>query len=396
MLSERIKNMIPSMTVGLTDKIQELKRKGIDVIGLNIGEPDFNTPENIIEAAKSALDEGFTKYTVVAGILELREAICEKLKKDNNLEYSPNEIIVSSGAKQSLTNALLTLCEPGEEVIVLTPCWVSYIEMVKLSGATPVLVSTDEDDGFSLNIDKIREAITSKTKAIMINTPNNPTGVVYSKEELKAIGELAVKHNFYIISDEIYEKLIYDNESHTSIASISQEIKDKTLVINGFSKSYAMTGWRLGYTAGPREIIKGMVDLQGHMTSAVNSIAQKAAVEAIKGPQDSVKYMLSEYEERRKYLLNRLRAIDNISCNDAKGAFYLMPKVSKFFGLSYKGKEIKNCVDFAEFLLEEAYVSVVPGIAFSAPGYVRISYATSIEKIQDAMDRIEVALKSLK
>lgn len=387
--------MIPSMTVGLTDKLEELGRQGIDVIRFNIGEPDFNTPKNIIHAAKKALDEGFTKYTPVSGILELKEAIQKKLRDENDLEYSTNEIIVSAGAKQALMNALLTLCSKGDEVIVITPCWVSYVEMVKLVDAKPVLVSSDAKNGFCLDIEKIKTSITSNTKAIMINTPNNPTGAVYSKESLEILGRLAVENGLYIISDEIYEKLIYDGEEHISVASLDKDIKERTITINGFSKAYAMTGWRLGYAAGPREIVKGMNGLQGHMTSAPNSIAQKAGVEALLGPQESVKNMVLEYDKRRKYLIERLNNIEGLKCNEVKGAFYLMPDISLLFGKSYDGKSIKDSIDFAEFLLEKAHISVVPGIAFEAPNNIRIAYSNSMENIIDGMKRMEETIEKL-
>lgn len=392
MLSERINRMKPSMTVQLTDKLVELKRQGIEIIGLNIGEPDFDTPKNIVEAAKRALDDGFTKYTVVSGVFELREAICEKFKRDNNLMYSPKDVIVTSGAKQALTNVLMTICNPGDEIILVTPCWVSYVEMVKLAEAVPVLISADDKNGFSLDLEKIKSGITNKTKAILINTPNNPTGAVYSEEELASLGELAIKNDFYIISDEIYEKLIYDGEKHISIASLSPETKERTITINGFSKAYAMTGWRLGYAAGPEDIIKGMNDLQGHMTSGTNSIAQKAGVEALLGPQDSVELMREKYDERRKYLLERLNTMDGIKCPDVKGAFYLFPDVSKIFGRKYKGKIIKDSVDIANFLLDEAHIAVVPGIAFEAPNNIRIAYSNSLENIKKAMDSMEKAI----
>ncbi|KNF09572.1 putative N-acetyl-LL-diaminopimelate aminotransferase PatA [Gottschalkia purinilytica] len=388
--------MIPSMTIGITDKLEELKRNGIDIIKFNIGEPDFNTPENISNAAKKALDEGFTRYTVVSGILELREAIVKKLKEDNNLDYEVNNIVVSSGAKQALMNTILAICEEDDEVIIPTPCWVSYIEMIKLSGSKPVLVSVDEKNGFKLNIDKIREAITDKTKAILINTPNNPTGAVYSKEDLRELGKLAVENDFYIISDEIYEKLVYDGERHVSIASLSSEIKEKTITINGFSKAYAMTGWRLGYAVGPKDIIKGMNDIQGHMTSGPNSIAQKAGVEALTGPQESISIMIEEYGKRRKYLIEKLQGINGITCPDVKGAFYVMPDVSSFYGKEYDGKVIKDSIDLSEFLLEKAHIAVVPGIAFEAPNSIRISYSNSLENIKEGIGRMEKALELLR
>ncbi|SKC53813.1 L-aspartate aminotransferase apoenzyme [Maledivibacter halophilus] len=395
-MTKRVKNMKPSATVELTAKVLDLKRQGVDVIALNVGEPDFNTPENVCRIGKKAIDEGFTKYTTVSGTVELREAICKKLLEDNKIKYSPKEIIVSTGGKQVLINAVLALCEEGDEVLLPTPCWVSYIEMIKLAGSKPVLIKTEEEDEFQLNIQKIKEAITDKTKAIIINTPNNPTGAVYTEETLRELGQLAVKHDFYIISDEIYEKLVYDGCKHISIASFSSEIKEKTIVVNGFSKAYAMTGWRLGYGAGPAEVIKGMTSLQGHMTTSANSISQMAAVEALEGPKESIDYMRTQYDKRRKYLLDRLNKMKDIRCSQARGAFYLMPNISSLFGKSYKGEIIKDSKDVANFLLDKAHIAVVPGEAFEAPENVRISYSNSLEKIKEAMDRMEKALSILK
>lgn len=396
MLSERMKNMTPSMTVNLTDRLENLKSKGIDVIKLNIGEPDFDTPENIVNTAIKALQEGFTRYTQVSGYLELREAICKKFKTDNNIIYDTDEIIVTTGAKQALNNALQTLSNKDDEVIILTPCWVSYIDMVKLAQGNPILVTLDSKNGFRLDIDKIKRVITNKTKAILLNTPNNPTGVVYERQQLIKLGELALKHNFYIISDEIYEKFTYDNAKHISIASLSKKIREKVITINGFSKTYAMTGWRLGYAGGSKKIIKGMSDYQGHMTSAPNSIAQKAGVEALIGSKKSIINMKTQYEERRKYLLNRVENIQGLSCHNVKGAFYLMPNISKLFGRKYKGKVLKNSIDIANYLLEEVHVAVVPGIAFQAPNNIRIAYCNSLENIKAGMDRIEKGIKNLK
>jgi aspartate aminotransferase len=395
MLSRRIQNMTPSATVELTAKVAELRRQGIDIIAFNVGEPDFNTPDHINEAAKKAIDEGFTKYTAVAGIQELREAICKKLKEDNNLEYTPKQISVSTGAKQALVNGVLTLCDLGDEVIIPTPCWVSYIEMVKLAESTPVLVPTDEKNGFQLDMDRVKEAITDRTKAVILNTPNNPTGAVYSEEALKELADLAVKHDFYVFSDEVYEELVYDGYKHVSIASLSPDIKERVVIINGLSKAYAMTGWRLGYAAGPEKVIKGMNSLQGHMTSNTNSITQKAAVAALLGPKDTVEYMRKQFDERRKYLLQRLRNMEGIECAEAKGAFYLMPNVSKLFGKRHNNKVIKDSFDIAGFLLEEAHIAVVPGAAFEAPDNIRISYSNSMENIKKGMDRMEKALSLL-
>lgn len=395
MLSKRIANMTPSATVELTAKVAELRRKGTPIISFNVGEPDFNTPENICEAAKAAINQGFTTYTPVAGIYELREAICKKLRDDNNVAYAPEEILVSTGAKQSLINGFLTLCDPGDEVIVPTPCWVSYLEMIKLAESTPVLVKTREEDGFQLNIDKIKTALSDKTKVVILNTPNNPTGAVYTEETLRELGELAVKYDFYIFADEVYEKLVYAGEKHIAIASLSEEIKERTLTINGFSKAYAMTGWRLGYAAGPAEIIEGMGSLQGHMTSGSNSITQKSAVEALLGSQETIEFMREEFDKRRQYLVKRLNTMPGVSCADTKGAFYVMPRVSMLFGSSFRGKVIKNSIDLSNFLLEEANIAVVPGSAFEAPDHLRIAYANSLYNIQEGMKQMEKALTLL-
>jgi aspartate aminotransferase len=395
MLSRRVCDMTPSATLELTAKVAELKQQGIDVIGFNVGEPDFDTPDYINEAAKQAIDEGFSKYTPVSGILELREVICKKFKEDNGLDYTPRQIIVSTGGKQALVNAVLAVCDIGDEVIVLTPCWVSYIEMVKLAESTPVLVPTDEANGFQLDIERIRAAVTDKTKAIILNTPNNPTGAVYSEEVLRELADLAVKHDFYIISDEIYEELVYDGNRHVSVASLSPEVKEKVIVINGLSKAYAMTGWRMGYAAGSEKVIKAMVSLQGHMTSNANSITQKAAIAALSGSKDSIEFMKKQFDERRKYLVNRLRSMEGITCAEAKGAFYLMPNVSKLFGKKYRGKVLKDSFDVAEFLLQEAHIALVPGAAFQAHDNIRISYSNSLERIKEGMDRMEKALNVL-
>lgn len=395
MLTKRIQNIAPSMTLELTGRVAELRRQGVDVIAYNLGEPDFGTPENICNAAKAAIDAQKTKYTTVSGIAELREAICDKLLKDNHVKYSPNQICVGTGAKQPLVDAVLALCEEGDEVIVPTPCWVSYLEMVKLSGASPVLVKNREKDGFALNIEGIKKAITPKTKAIMINTPNNPTGAVYTEDALRELAALACEHDFYIISDEVYEKLIYEAKSHFCIASISDEVKDRCVIINGFSKAYSMTGWRIGYAAGNAKLIKGMTSLQGHTTSNTCSIAQYAALEALRGPQGSLEIMRKEFDKRRKFLVDRLNKMEGITCVNADGAFYLMPNVTAFFGRSYNGKTIRDSFDMADYLLEEARIAVVPGGAFEAPENLRISYSNSMECLVEGMNRMEAALKKL-
>jgi len=396
MLSKRVRNMKPSATLVLTGKVAELKKSGVNIISFNVGEPDFGTPENICNAGVKAINENFTKYTGVSGIIELRDAICQKLKNDNNVEYKPNEISVGTGAKQPLANAVLTICDTKDEVILPTPCWVSYEEMVRLADANPVFVPTKESEGFALDLDAIEKAITKNTKAILINTPNNPTGAVYSEESLRKLADMALKHNFYIISDEVYEKLIYDGEKHFCVASISKEVKDICIIINGFSKAYAMTGWRMGYAAANKEIIDGINAIQGHMTSAPNSITQKACLEALLGSQESLETMRVEFDKRRLYLLDRLNSIENITCVNAKGAFYLMPNISKFFGKSFEGKIMNDSLDIANFLLEKAHIAVVPGAAFESKDNIRISYSNSMENIKEGIDRMEEALKLIK
>lgn len=394
-ISDRILQMTPSATVELAGKVSDLKAQGVDILSFSLGEPDFQTPENIIRAADRAMEDGFTKYTAAAGLPDLREAICEKLQRDNGLRYTPGQIIVTTGAKQAIYNALMALCNPGDEVIIPTPCWVSYVEMVKLAGAVPVLVPTREEDGFTPDIQTLRAAVTGRTAAILFNSPNNPTGAVYGRETLRAIGELALEKGFWLISDEIYEKLIYDGEVHYSVAALCPEAKDRCIVINGLSKSYAMTGWRVGYAAGPAPTIKGMCSLQGHTTSNTNTIAQKAAVEALRGPQDSVTAMHDEFARRREVMIQRLNAMPGVRCADVKGAFYTFPNVSALYGKSADGRTIRDSSGLAAFLLEKAHIAVVPGVAFEAPDYLRLTYASSMREITEGMDRMERCLRTL-
>ncbi len=395
-ISNRILNMTPSATVELAGKVAALKKEGVDILSFSLGEPDFPTPSNIIEAGYKAMVDGFTKYTSAAGIDELREAICEKLKKDNSLDYKPNQIIVTTGAKQAIFNALMAICNEGDEVIIPTPCWVSYVELVKLAGGVPVLVATEEKDGFQLDCEKVRAAVTNKTVAIIFNSPNNPTGAVYSKETILDIGKLALEKNFYIISDEIYEKLVYDGNVHYSVAALCPEAKDLCIVINGFSKSYSMTGWRVGYAAARPDIIKSMCSFQGHTTSNTNTIAQKASVEAIRGPQESVAMMHDEFARRRKYMIERLNKMPGITCLDVKGAFYTFPNISALYGKSVGGKIMKNSSDIASYLLDEANIAVVPGLAFESPNNMRLTYASSMEAIIEGMNRMERCICDLK
>lgn len=394
-ISERVKNINPSQTLAITAQALKMKREGKKVISFAAGEPDFDTPGNIREEAISAIREGFSHYTASSGIIELKEAVVEKLKKDNRVEYKPSEIIISTGAKQCLFNTILTICDPGDEVLLPTPCWVSYTEQIKFAGAVPIFINTYQEEDFKLSASQVEEKITSRTKLLILNSPNNPTGAVYEPEELKRIAQLLTKYNIYCICDEIYEKLIYDNAKHLSIASLSDEIKEKIITINGVSKSYAMTGWRIGYAAGPEEIIKGMSKIQGHSTSNPNSIAQKASVEALNGKQDAIEEMRKAFDERRKYMVKRLNEIEGISCLTPAGAFYAFPNVSKILerGIEYNGKKISNSFGLSNFILKEAEVALIPGSAFEAEGYLRLSYAASLEDIKEGSDRLEKILR---
>lgn len=395
MLADRMKEFAASPTTMLVAKVAELKASGKDIVSLNVGEPDFDTPDYIKAAAQTAMDEGFTKYTAVSGIQELREAIVKKLQEDNGVAYKPNEISVATGAKQAIFNALMAIVSPGDEVILPIPCWVSYTELIKIAGGKPVFVEVDEANGFDLDIEAIKKAITPKTKGIIICDPNNPTGAIYKEANLRQLADLAVAKDFYIIADEIYEKLIYDGEKHFSIASISDAVKNQTITINGFSKAYAMTGWRLGYAAANTEVIGAINKIQSQTTSSVNSIAQKAGVEAILGPQKDMEAMVAEFAKRRLYVMERLNAMKGITCVNPKGAFYVLPDVSGCFGKQINGQSVENAVDFANLLLSEKLVALVPGEAFYAPGKVRISYSNSLENLKKAMDRIEEFVNEL-
>lgn len=396
MLSERARKIKPSPTLTIDAEAKAMKAAGADVVNFGVGEPDFDTPDNIKEAAIKAIQEGFTKYTPVGGIDPLKDAIIEKFKEDNNLQYTRDEIIVSCGAKHSLYNIAQALYGHGDEVIIPSPYWVSYPDQVLLNDATPVFVKTHEKDRFMLKPDLLESYITKKTKAIILNSPSNPTGLAYDKKTLEGIAGVVLKHNLYIISDEIYEKLTYDGFKHISIASLGNEIKAKTFVVNGFSKSYAMTGWRLGYTAGPKDIIKAMTNIQSQSTSNPTSIAQKAAVEALTGPQDFIKTMLTEFDRRRKFLVSELNSISGISCLTPTGAFYLFPNTSKLYGKHAHSNRISSSSDLALYLLENANIALVPGDAFGDDNYIRLSYATSMENIKKGVERIREAVNRLK
>ncbi|HOK53215.1 MAG TPA: pyridoxal phosphate-dependent aminotransferase [Armatimonadota bacterium] len=395
-ISERAKNVSPSPTLAITAKAAKMKAEGIDVISFGAGEPDFDTPANIKAAAIKSIEAGFTRYTATSGIDALKEAIVSKFAQDNGLEYEKSQIVVSNGAKHSLYNAVLALVNPGDEVIIPSPYWVSYPEQAKLAGASSVFVKTDESTGFVATADMIAEAITPKTKLLVLNSPSNPTGGIYSRKQLEEIAELAVNKQIYVLSDEIYEKIIYDGQKHVSIASLGPEIKKLTVTINGFSKSYSMTGWRLGYAAAEPEIAAAMTRIQDHSTSNPVSFAQKGGVEALTGPQDDVLKMIAEFDNRRKVIVERLNGIPGVSCAMPGGAFYVFPNVSKLFGMSYGGRAIDSSDTFAEFLLDEANVAVVPGSGFGAPDYIRLSYATSMSAITNGLDRMAEAINKLK
>ncbi|WP_018703726.1 MULTISPECIES: pyridoxal phosphate-dependent aminotransferase [Sporomusaceae] len=392
-LSRKGLSISPSATLAIDSKAKKLKAEGIDVVGFGAGEPDFDTPVHIKQAAIAAIEAGFTKYTPASGTMTLKEAICAKFKKDNDLDYAPANIVISNGAKHSLVNVFQAICNPGDEVIIPAPFWVSYPEMVKLADGVPVIVYTTEEQGFKFTVDQIRQAVTAKTKAIILNSPSNPTGMVYTREELAELAELAVEKGFYVVSDEIYEKLIYDGKTHVSIASINEKIKAQTIIVNGVSKTYAMTGWRIGYTASAPEIAKIMSNVQSHATSNPNSIAQKAAEAAISGPQDMVATMVEAFVSRRDYMVKRINSMPGVSCVKPNGAFYVMMNISKLMGKELGGRKIQSSDDFADVLLEKANVALVPGSGFGIDTHVRLSYATSQENITKGLDRIEQFLK---
>ncbi len=394
-IAKRAQAIQPSPTLAMAAKAKAMKAQGIDVVDFGVGEPDFDTPENVKQAGIKAIQLGFTKYTPVGGTDELKDAVIDKFKKDIGLQYEKSQILVSCGAKHSLYNIAEALFDPGDEVIIPSPYWVSYPEQVLLNDATPVIIETTEEEGFKISAKKLAKAITNKTKALVLNSPSNPTGLAYDKKTLEDIAALAVQKNIYVISDEIYEKLIYDGFMHTSIASLGQEIKNLTIVVNGVSKSYAMTGWRIGFAAGPKDVITAMANIQSQSTSNPSSISQKAAVEALRGQQDSIRTMNVEFAKRRTYMVDRLNKMMGVSCLMPVGAFYAFPRVAALFGKSINGKVIKNSADFAALLLDEAKVALVSGDAFGADAYIRLSYATSTEIIEKGLNRIEKTINML-
>lgn len=391
-LSRKAQNIGASLTLALTAKAGELKKEGIDVVSFGVGEPDFNTPKNIIEAATRAMEEGKTKYTATSGIVELKEVIARKLHDDNGLNYGTKNIIISTGAKQSLANVFMAILNPGDEVIIPVPYWVSYPELVKLSDGVPVFIETKKENDFKVTYDELKSVLSENTKAIVINSPNNPTGTVYSKKDLEVIAKFAEENDLIIISDEIYEKLIYGKEEHISIASLSEDTFKRTVVINGFSKAYAMTGWRIGYAACyNEELIKVMNNVQSHMTSNTNSIAQFAALEALNGDQETIKNMVKEFSLRRELMIELISEIEDLTFIEPKGAFYVMIDVSKVL----KKANIKGSMEFANLLLKEENVVVIPGIAFGEDNFIRLSYATSKEEIIKGLKRIKEFVNKL-
>jgi aspartate aminotransferase len=394
-LSNRAKGLKPSPTLAINAKAKAMQAQGIRVISFGAGEPDFDTPENIKKAAIKSIEEGFTKYTAVGGIDELKDAVIHKFQRDNQVTYKRSQIMISCGGKHSFYNLAQALFDRGDEVIIPAPYWVSYPPMVALADATPIIVETKEENGFKITPEDLRKAITPRTKALVLNSPSNPTGSAYTKKELEKIAEVAISHEFFVISDEIYEKIVYDGFEFRSIASLGEGIKGRTIIVHGVAKTYAMTGWRIGYTAGPEEIISAMSNIQSQSTSNPTSISQKASVEALIGPQEEVKKMVSAFTERRNYIVDRLNEIRGVSCFKPIGAFYVFPNFSEYYGRLYQGKKINNSTELADYFLDVAKVAVVPGVEFGADPFERLSYATSMEDIHEGLDRIEKALKQL-
>ena len=394
-LSRKAQAVKPSSTLAITAKAKELKAQGLDVVGFGAGEPDFNTPDNNCNAAIKAIKDGFTKYTPASGIVELKQAVCDKFKKFNGLDYKPSQIVISNGGKHSLTNVFEAILNPGDEVIIPAPYWLSYPEIIKLSDGVPVFVRGEKENGYKVTAEQLQAATTEKTKALVLNTPNNPTGMIYSEEELRAIADYAVKNDIYVVSDEMYEYLVYNGNKHISIASFNEEIYKRTITVSGLAKSYAMTGWRIGYTGSSEEIAKLMGSVQSHQTSNPNSIAQKAALEALTGDQSTVQMMLGEFDKRRKFMYEKMSALPYVSTEEPLGAFYVFADVSEALKKEYKGKKVETAAEFARILIEDYNVAVVPCADFGFPDHIRLSYAISVEQIDKGLTRIEKFLNDL-
>jgi aspartate aminotransferase len=393
-LADRMKTLAPSPTLAMQAKARAMRAQGIDVISFGAGEPDFDTPKRIKDAAVRALESGQTKYTEVGGIPELKAAVCQKFKRDNGLDYAPNEVTVSCGAKHTLYNIVMALVNPGDEVLIPSPFWVSYPEQARLLGGNPVGVQTQESTGFDLDPELLRRAVTPRTKIVILDSPGNPTGAVFSAQALAEVAKLAVERNLWVVSDECYEALTYEGR-HVSIASMSPEIKARTIVVNTCSKAYAMTGWRIGYAAGPKPVIKAMTDVQSQVTSNPTSIAQWAAVEALGGPQDEVAKMVGEFDRRRRVIIESLNAIPGVTCVMPKGAFYAFPNVSGLFGRRCQSGVLKSSADVCAFLLDEARIATVAGVDFGSDAHIRLSYATGLETIKQGLARMDAAVRSL-
>lgn len=392
-ISKMASEISPSPTLALDSKYKQMKKQGIPVVGFGAGEPDFETPDNIKNAAIEAIKCGMTRYTPASGTVELKEAIVNKVKRDTGLEYKIENVVVSNGGKHSLTNIFMCILEPGDEVIIPAPYWVSYPEMVKMAGGKPVFLNTTEGNNFKFTPDMLKNIITDKTRALVLNTPSNPTGMVYSKEELEKIAKIAVENNIYIVFDEIYEKLIYGDVTHTNIATLGEDVRELTIIVSGMAKAYAMTGWRIGYTLSNVKLAKAMSNLQSHATSNPNSIAQAASVEALNGDQSSVESMRLEYEKRRDYMVERINSIDGISCKNPDGAFYIFMNMKELLGKEHYGKVINTVAELCDDILDKALVAIVPSEGFGIDGYARLSYATSMENIVEGLDRIEKYIK---
>ena len=396
-IAKRVKEIAPSLTLEITAKAKKLKSEGVSVIGFGAGEPDFNTPDYIIESAKKALDIGFTKYTPASGMAELKDAICIKFLKDNGLEYKPNQIVVSTGAKSSLYHAICAVVDDGDEVILPSPFWLTYPELIKLAGGVTVYVKAGKESGYKMTAAQLEANITDKTKCLILNTPNNPTGAVYTEKELSDIAKVCEKYGIYVISDEIYEKLVYGGEKHVSIAALSDYMKEHTVVVNGMSKSYSMTGWRIGYLAAPAEIAKGVSSMQSHTTSNACSIAQYASVAALNSPESDkfIAEMQQVFDERRKYMVKTLQETEGVVCIEPKGAFYVFADVSGCYGKSFRGEKITGSLSFADAALK-CGIALVPGIAFGDDNCIRLSYAISIEDIKEGLRRLKEFIGELK
>lgn len=395
-LSKRVEEIKESATLAVTEKAALLKAAGVDVVSLSAGEPDFSTPAHIIQAAVEAMNQGHTRYTAGAGIMSLRQVVAEKYKRETSVLYDPGQILISTGAKQSLFNVLHAILDPDDECLIPTPAWVSYPEMVKTTGGKPVFVPTSETSGFRMTPDQLKGAITPRTKALILCTPSNPTGAVYSEKEVQSLAQVLAGTGIHVISDEVYEKMIYGAGRHVSISTVSDEMREKVIVVNSCSKTYAMTGWRIGFMAGPKEVIKAAAKIQTQSTSNANTIAQHAAIAALSGDQSCVDKMVLEYGKRREYVLSRIAAIPGVSCIEPEGAFYVFPNISGLFGRAYQGEKISSPAILSRLLLESVHLSVVQGDPFGSLEHIRISYATSMDRLEEGLNRLDGFVQDLK